>query len=117
MAAVNDCIFCKIAAGQIKSQVVFEDQRVMAFRDVSPQAPVHILIIPKKHIERLSVMREEELDLLLDIHKTARMLAAQEKIVSSGFRLVTNDGKDSGQTVPHLHYHLLGGRKLSWPPG
>ena len=117
MGAVNDCIFCKIAAGQIKSQVVFEDQRVMAFRDVSPQAPVHILIIPKKHIDRLSAMAEEDLSLVVDIHRTARLLAEQEKLVSSGFRLVTNDGKDSGQTVQHMHFHLLGGRKLSWPPG
>lgn len=114
---MKDCIFCKIAAGQIKAQVVFEDHHVVAFRDISPQAPVHIIIIPKKHIERVAALEEADLGVMADIHRAAIKIAKDEQVSESGYRLTTNSGKDSGQTVQHLHYHLLGGRHLSWPPG
>ncbi len=114
---MNDCIFCKIAAGQIKANVVFESQAVMAFRDVHPQAPTHILIIPKKHVQSISALTESESQVLLEIHKVVLKLAQQESDAKDGFRLVTNDGVNSGQTVPHMHFHFMAGRKLSWPPG
>ena len=114
---MSDCIFCKIAAGQIKADVVYEDQNVLAFRDVNPKAPVHILIIPKKHIERLSTVSEADLSLVSDIHRGVQKVAISEKLVESGYRLVTNNGRDAGQSVDHLHYHVLGGRALAWPPG
>ncbi len=113
---MTECIFCKIVAGQIKANVVLDDQRVMAFRDVNPKAPVHILIIPKKHIERFSVMPESDLDLLADIQRAVKKIAAQEKISEKGFRLITNNGKDAGQTVDHMHFHMLGGKAMSWQP-
>lgn len=115
--ARNDCIFCKIVAGQIQAQVVHDDPQIMAFRDVNPQAPVHILVIPKKHIERASQVGEADLNLVTLIHKTALEIARKEKILESGFRLVTNEGADGGQSVSHLHTHVLGGRPLKWPPG
>lgn len=111
-----DCIFCKIAAGQIKADVVFQDERVMAFRDVSPKAPVHILIIPKKHIERISAVTEADFILIGDLHRAIQRVAIKENVSDSGFRIITNNGKDAGQTVNHLHYHLLGGRSMSWQP-
>ena len=114
---MQDCIFCRIASGQIKAKVVYQDQQVVAFRDINPQAPVHILIIPKKHIERFSLMREEDFPLLQDIHRAAQIVAKSENLIQEGFRIVTNEGKNGGQSVEHLHYHVLGGRPLSWPPG
>lgn len=114
---MNDCIFCKIGAGQIKANVVYDDQRVMAFRDLNPKAPVHILIIPKKHIGSVMATSESELGLFADIYRAAQKVATSEKLVETGFRLVANNGKDAGQSVDHLHIHLLGGRALAWPPG
>ncbi len=114
---MSGCIFCKIVAGQIKAQVVFEDERVLAFRDLNPQAPVHILIIPKKHVERLMSASEEDLAVFADLHRAAQKVATDEELTETGFRLVTNNGKDAGQSVDHLHYHLLGGRPMAWPPG
>ncbi|MCG3203519.1 MAG: Purine nucleoside phosphoramidase [Elusimicrobia bacterium] len=114
---MNGCIFCKIAAGQIKADVVYTNQQVMAFRDVSPKAPVHILIIPKKHIERLSTISEADFGLVGEIHRVAQWVAKNEKVEESGYRFVTNNGEDAGQSVQHLHYHLLGGRVFNWPPG
>lgn len=111
-----DCIFCKIVAGQIKAGVVFENDEVMAFKDVNPQAPVHILVIPKKHIERIAEVGDADLRIVGEIHRAAAQIAKQEKL-TSGFRLLTNNGRDAGQTVDHLHYHLMGGRKFTWPPG
>lgn len=113
----NDCIFCKIAGNQIKAQVVYEDPRVMAFRDVNPQAPVHVLVIPKKHLDHVSAVKGDDLSLLADMHKAAMHVAQQENLIGNGFRLVTNEGADGGQSVGHLHTHVLGGRALKWPPG
>lgn len=114
---MSDCIFCKIAAGQMKANTVLENEHVVAFRDINPQSPVHILIIPKKHVERVSSLVERDFFYLAEIHRAAQELARSEKIEESGYRLVVNNGADAGQTVDHLHYHLLGGRHLGWPPG
>lgn len=112
-----DCLFCKIAKKEIPCNVVFEDDEILAFRDINPHAPVHILVIPKKHIQDLNEIDTGDIDLLGKIQNTASQLAKKEKIHKSGYRLVANCGSDAGQAVPHLHYHLLGGRKFSWPPG
>lgn len=107
-----DCLFCKIAAGEIPCNKVYEDDDVLAFRDIAPKAPTHILIIPKKHIARLADCTEEDAVLLAKIQLLAKLLADEEGIAKSGFRVVSNSGEDSGQEVAHLHYHLLGGKKL-----
>lgn len=112
---MSDCIFCKIVSGQIPSQRVYEDDQVLAIRDINPQAPVHVLILPKQHI--VSVMELTDSRLLGRMTVAAAHVAKQEGIAERGFRLVTNTGPDGGQAVPHLHFHLLGGRQMEWPPG
>ena len=114
----QDCIFCKIAAGDIPATKVYEDDSVVAFRDLEPQAPVHILIIPKEHMENVAALsaRDDGGKLAGHILKKAAQIAAAEHL-TEGWRLVTNTGADGGQTVPHLHFHILGGRKMLWPPG
>jgi histidine triad (HIT) family protein len=114
---VSDCVFCKIVSGELPSQKVYEDDRVLAFEDISPAAPVHVLIIPKKHIPSIMHLKEEDLPLIQDIHRVGQQVADQLGVSQKGFRLVNNCGENGGQTVDHLHYHLLGGRHLSWPPG
>lgn len=114
---MDDCIFCKIVAGKISAQIVHQDKSVLAFRDLNPQAPVHILIIPRKHIDQISSMEEADLPLLGDIYGAVKTIALQEGISETGFRVVANNGPDGGQTVGHLHLHLLGGRLMHWPPG
>ena len=114
---MNDCLFCQIAAKKIPSQLVFEDDQIMAFKDINPVAPVHILVIPKKHIPSLAETSLEDQKLLGLIQVQAARIAAQEGIAESGYRLVANTRGDGGQTVGHLHYHLLGGRPMQWPPG
>lgn len=111
-----DCIFCRIAAGEIPSAKVYEDKKVLAFRDLEPQAPTHVLIIPRKHIASLAEAEDEDLELLGHIQLCAKTVAEKEGL-KSGFRLVSNCGEEAGQSVKHLHYHLLGGRGFSWPPG
>lgn len=111
-----DCIFCKIVKKEIKSNIVYEDNKLIAFEDTNPQAPVHILIIPKKHIESLNEIDEEDLEVLGEIQMLAKKIS-KEKNLKDGFRLVLNTGPLAGQSVNHLHYHLLGGRRFSWPPG
>jgi histidine triad (HIT) family protein len=111
-----DCIFCKIVAGQLGTKLVYSDPDVVAFRDNNPQAPTHILVIPKQHVERVSALTESDLPLVGKIHRAIQSIAKQEKL-DQGFRVITNDGKDAGQTVNHLHYHVLGGRHMKWPPG
>ena len=112
---MTDCLFCKMVAGEIKPDVVFEDDTVLAFRDINPQAPTHILIIPKIHIATLNDLD----DALLAGHllKTAALLAKQEGLSEEGYRTVFNCNKKGGQDVYHLHLHLLGGRQMIWPPG
>jgi len=111
-----DCLFCKIAAGEINARIVYEDPEILAFHDLNPQAPTHILIIPRRHISRLSSAGETDLELLGKLQLAAVKTAATLK-VESAFRLVTNSGRAAGQSVDHLHYHLLAGRKMMWPPG
>lgn len=109
---MNDCIFCKIVENQIPSQNVYEDETVLAFRDISPQAPVHILIIPKKHIADMNAVQPSDWLIIGDIHRAAQKIAQEQGIASSGYRLINNCGKDSGQLVFHIHYHLVGGEDL-----
>jgi len=108
-----DCIFCKIASGQIPAQKVHESDDVIVFRDISPKAPAHLLAIPKKHVKGLAELRGLE----PAIFEAIAQAAASEKIAASGFRVVLNQGAHAGQEVEHLHFHILGGRQLSWPPG
>lgn len=107
-----DCLFCKIAAGEIPSTKVYEDEEMLAFRDIAPKAPVHILLIPKRHIGALGEVSEADEALLGRMQLRLVKLAEQEGLLTSGFRIVSNSGADSGQEVAHLHYHLLGGEKL-----
>lgn len=112
----TDCIFCKIAAHEIPVQPLYEDEQVLAFPDINPVAPVHVLVIPKKHIEHLAAATDEA-QLLGHMFSVVPKIAAQLGIEESGFRVVVNTKADGGQTVPHLHCHLLGGRSMNWPPG
>lgn len=113
---MGDCIFCRIRDGEIPSQKVYEDELALAFRDISPQAPVHILVIPKKHVVNLEGASDEDRDLLGHLQLVIRKVAADAGL-RDGFRVVVNNGRDANQTVPHLHYHVLGGRAMGWPPG
>jgi len=112
-----ECIFCKIVSGEIPSTVVRDSENVFAFRDVNPQAPTHILIVPKEHLLDASVMDASHGGMLTEMVGAANELARSEGIDASGYRLVLNVGPDAGQTVFHLHLHLLGGRPMAWPPG
>ena len=112
-----DCLFCKIIAGDIPSAKVYEDDKVYAFRDIEPQAPVHILIIPKEHIASANELTEENASIVGHIFSVAAKIAKEEGIADGGYRIVNNCGQDGGQTVGHLHFHMLGGRSLQWPPG
>lgn len=111
------CIFCRIIKEEIQSEIVYEDNDVIAIKDINPQAPVHILIIPKKHIENLNNVEDNDKLILGKIQIIASLIAAQHNIHNKGYRLILNCGLDAGQTVPHIHYHLLGGRLFRWPPG
>ena len=113
----STCVFCKIAAREIPSEILRESDRVVAFRDLDPKAPTHILLIPKDHIASLEDLADEHGAMLADIVQAAAHLARTEGIDQTGWRLVSNVGPDAGQSVFHLHFHLLGGRKMLWPPG
>ena len=108
-----DCIFCKIVAGKVPSEIVYQDEEVFAFRDISPQTPTHVLVIPRRHIPSLSDLSEAEAPIIARMVNIASQLAKREAIADRGYRLVINNGKEGGQVVPHLHLHLLGGRRLS----
>ena len=112
----SDCIFCRIAAGEIPAQVVHEDEHTVAFRDIDPRAPTHVLIIPRRHIPGVHAAGEGDAELLGRLFVAARAVAAREGL-TGGYRMVVNDGSDAGQTVHHVHMHVLGGRSLAWPPG
>ena len=113
-----DCIFCKIAQKEIPSSLVYEDEQVVAFKDLEPQAPVHVLVIPKKHVESVLALTAEDKamvsHILVDV---VPQLASELGVDEKGFRVVTNTGAEGGQSVKHLHFHLLGGRSMQWPPG
>ncbi len=113
----QDCLFCKIVAGEIGGPPLYQDDQVTAFRDINPQAPTHILIIPNQHINSVSAAGEADRNLLGQLLLTAARLAEAEGIAASGYRLVANTGDHGGQSVSHLHVHLLGGRPMKWPPG
>ncbi|MGH2677318.1 MAG: histidine triad nucleotide-binding protein [Actinomycetota bacterium] len=114
---MQECLFCQIAAGDVEADVVHSSDNVVAFRDINPQAPVHIVMIPKEHLESARVLRDKHGDLLAEMFTTAAHLAKANDIDRSGWRVVTNVGADAGQSVHHLHFHLLGGRQMRWPPG
>lgn len=112
----DTCVFCKIIGGQLPASKVYESETVLAFHDASPKAPTHILLVPKKHIARIADLSEGDAQLMGDLILAARTVAAQQG-VADGFRLVANNGESSGQSVFHIHFHLLAGRRMSWPPG
>lgn len=114
---MNDCLFCKIAAGEIPSTKVYEDDLVYCFRDIAPAAPQHILFVPKEHIASNDALTEENASVVSHIFLTAQKLTRELGFASDGYRIVNNCGEDGGQSVAHLHFHLLGGRSLAWPPG
>ncbi|WP_446898748.1 histidine triad nucleotide-binding protein [Clostridium sp. LBM24168] len=114
---MEECIFCKIVKGEIPSEKVYEDDFVLSFKDINPGAPVHVLIIPKKHISSINDLDKDSSNIIAHIFMVAKKIAQDLNIAEDGYRIVSNTGKDGGQTVPHVHFHLLGGRSLSWPPG
>jgi len=114
---MSDCIFCRIAAGEIPAELVYEDELVLGFRDLSPQAPTHVLIIPRKHIPTLNDLQPEDEALVGRLYSAAAQIAAREGLAERGYRTLINCNADGGQTVFHLHLHLLGGRQMNWPPG
>ena len=114
---MRDCLFCGIIDGEVKAKVVYRDDAVVAFNDIKPRAPVHILIIPRKHIVSVLDIEPNDDALIGQIFQVAARLAHEHGIAESGFRVVVNAGPDAGQSVFHLHYHLLGGRQMGWPPG
>jgi len=114
---MENCIFCKIINNEIPSEKVYEDGKVLCFKDINSEAPIHILIIPKEHIRSVNELNEENADIISYIFLIAKKLAKQLGIAESGYRIVNNCGHDGGQTVEHIHFHMLGGRNLQWPPG
>jgi histidine triad (HIT) family protein len=114
---VTDCIFCRIAGGDLESDTVFETDDVVAFRDLAPQAPTHVLVIPRRHVASLAGLEPGSRDLAGALLQAAAEVARREGIEASGYRVVTNSGDDGGQSVGHLHLHVLGGRPMTWPPG
>jgi histidine triad (HIT) family protein len=113
----SDCIFCRIASGGIRADVVHETEGVIAFRDVDPRAPVHVLIIPRRHIASVTDLTDADAAVMGELFIAARRVAEDEDVAESGYRMVMNAGKDGGQSVGHVHLHVLGGRRLTWPPG
>ncbi|HEY8803669.1 MAG TPA: histidine triad nucleotide-binding protein [Clostridium sp.] len=111
------CIFCKIIKKQIPCEMVYEDDKVIAFNDISPEAPIHVIIIPKQHIASLNSLKQDEAEIIGYIFIVAKEIVKTLGIDESGYRIVSNCGEQGGQTVQHLHFHLLGGRMLKWPPG
>ena len=114
---MSDCLFCKIIAGQIPSSIVYEDDRVLAFTDINAQAPTHILVVPRRHIESLNDLQTADDQLVGEMVRRAAAIADERGISEGGYRTVFNTNRDAGQTVFHIHLHLLGGRHMKWPPG
>lgn len=112
---MSACLFCKITAGEVNSQTVHEDDLSLAFKDINPVAPTHVLVIPKKHIPSLSAAADEDRDILGHLQRVIAKIAAAGGL--KDFRVVVNNGRGAGQTVEHLHYHLISGRRMAWPPG
>ena len=114
---MDGCIFCKIVNKEIPSKIVYEDKDILAFKDINPQAPTHILLIPREHFASLNAVPEERKEILSSLLLKARQIAEEKGIAQSGYRIVLNTERDSGQEVFHIHLHLLGGRRMHWPPG
>jgi histidine triad (HIT) family protein len=114
---MDECLFCRLAKGEVDADLVHSSEQVLAFRDINPQAPVHLLLIPREHIESVKALRERHGKVLAELFQAAAHLAKANGIDRSGWRVVTNVGSGAGQTVHHLHFHLLGGRQMRWPPG
>lgn len=114
---MENCIFCKIGKGQISSDIIYEDDKVIAFNDVNPQAPIHFLVIPKEHIESVNNIDNNNSNLVSHIYIIIARLAKELGIEEDGYRIINNCGEFGGQTVPHIHFHVLAGRKFEWPPG
>jgi len=113
----SNCLFCRMLSGEIPVNKVYEDDQAFAFRDINPQAPTHVLVIPRRHVAALSEASDEDQSLLGHLSLVATRVAQQEGVAESGYRTVINSGLDAGQSVLHLHVHVLGGRPLNWPPG
>jgi len=114
---MSDCLFCGIVEGKVKANLVYQDDSIVAFKDIAPRAPVHILIITRKHLVSVSDIAETDRALIGQIFQVAARLAREQGVADSGYRVVVNAGADAGQSVLHLHFHLLGGRQMTWPPG
>lgn len=114
---MSQCLFCRIVEGTIPAKIVYRDQQVLAFEDINPQAPVHVLVIPTRHVSSLHDATEQDRELLSQVMLTCTKIAKEKGLPDKGYRLVTNIGRDGGQSVFHLHWHLLGGRAMGWPPG
>ena len=114
---MSDCLFCKILDGEIPADIVYESETAIAFRDINPQAPTHVLIIPRKHIATINNIEEEDQAIVGSLYSAAREIAREEGYAESGYRAVMNCNEDAGQTVFHIHLHLLAGRPMGWPPG
>ncbi len=114
---MTDCLFCKIANREIPASIVYEDERVLAFNDINPQAPTHVLVIPKRHIASLNEIGVEDDQIVGELVRRAAAIAKDRGLAAGGFRTVFNTNRDAGQTVFHIHLHLLGGRSMTWPPG
>lgn len=114
---MSDCLFCKIISREIPTEIVYEDDKIIAFKDAQPHAPVHVLILPKEHIPTIADITDSSASLIGYLHLKVKEIAGELGIGESGYRLVCNYGRDGDQIVPHVHFHLLGGRRLAWPPG
>jgi histidine triad (HIT) family protein len=114
---MSDCIFCKIASGETPANILYEDDAVVAFADINPQSPEHILVIPRKHVENVAALGPDDAELVGRMVAAANKLAEDRGVAADGYRLVFNVGRHGGQAIDHLHLHLLGGRQLGWPPG
>jgi len=115
--ADSNCLFCKILSGDISADIVYESETAIAFRDINPQAPMHVLIIPRKHIATINDIADEDQSIVGSLYSAAREIASSEGLADEGYRVVMNCNEAAGQTVFHIHLHLLGGRPLGWPPG
>lgn len=114
---MKDCVFCKIVRKEIPAEIVYEDENILAFKDINPEAPIHLLVIPKKHFQSINEIGPGEGGLLSDIFNAINKLTKKLNVHTEGFRIVNNCGDNGGQTVNHLHFHMMAGRKMKWPPG
>lgn len=114
---MSDCLFCKIVKKEISADIIYENKSVLAFKDINPQSPVHILVIPKKHISSLNDLQDQDDEILSNVFKAIKTITKDLNIEKDGYRVVINTNKNGGQEVQHLHFHILGGRQLKWPPG